>query len=339
MFRPLRTMSRVLAVVASVASIAGGAAGATTASAAAAVDSGGAVEIPYGEPGEVRPGEAWRIDCSGVVPPEGVRIECAAEGIVLNVAEYDTDWGTRPLRVPMSSGGVRATVDYRIALAPPPAPEITVDRWDIPVAVGRQSLIPLASLGVTCELCTAEGGAAIEVGEPEDAPDVSVGVGPTHLAVRSERAGDVAVPVRVTDDAGQEAVAELVISFVDSVATGPEALHVVSTAEQWDLAAFVWNSEQPVFACPAPAPPGLSCDADGSATLGGDRPSQVVFRVVDADGREALGSVTPGDVDVPVVPVWEATAPFTLAFEPPDDAAADDATVLSIIARLREGIS
>ncbi|MDQ0644063.1 hypothetical protein [Microbacterium murale] len=230
----------------------------------------GAVMIPYQEAGEIRPGEGWLIDCAALGVVEGVTITCDAESITLSAA-YDPDWGEHPLSVRMVSKHTDLQVGYALRMEPPPAPEITMDRLDMPIEVGEQAMLPLSALGIECEMCSDDGGAIIEVGKLPHGVDA--GVSATHLSVRGSVVGDAEIPLRVTDDAGQTGDVKLTVSFVKAAALATAdasadeeqpvgALHVVSSASEWDLAALSWGEDRTIV-CAEPRPAGLTCAPDG----------------------------------------------------------------------------
>lgn len=301
----------------------------------------GAVMIPYQEAGEIRPGEGWLIDCSSLGVVEGVTIACDTESITLSAA-YDPDWGEHPLSVRMVSKHTDLQVGYTLRMEPPPAPEITVDRLDMPIEVGAQAMVPLSALGIECEMCSDDGGALIEVGKLPHGVDV--GVSGTHLSVRGAAPRDVEVPLRVTDDAGQTGEVKLTLSFVEAASSEPVgALHVVSSASEWDLAALSWGDDLTVV-CAEPRPAALACAPDGTASLAADSPSpaQFMFRVVADDGAQAWGSVTvdadAGDRDV-AVPAWAHEAPLHMVYPPSgDDAPGEGGSLLGPLTLLLEGI-
>lgn len=324
---------------------------------AAADDTGGGqkpqnsavIEIPYGGPGELRVADGVRIDCGALPPVDGVDVACEPEGLVLEVAQYAPGWGERVLPVTLQTGATRSVVSYRVVLAPPPAPQVTRTRIDHPFTAGAQALVPLSMLGIDCALC---GAASVNVDAVTPA-SASAGVGATHLAVRSAVPGDVVVALRIVDDAGQEAAAEVTVSMAgggDAAPGAPGALHV-STAptRDVDLTAYAWGDGL-TFSCSAAdaTPTAPACTPDGRASLAampaaGD---QFAFRVVAADGRQALGSVTfadpaaGGTVAVPIAPVWDDTAPLGIrvAAPPADTGAVEGATVLSRLSRILQEV-
>ncbi len=300
----------------------------------------GVIEIPYGEPGELAPGEGVQVDCAAIPEVDGLTIGCDENGLVLTVDGFDAAWGERVLPVRLVTGSTSAVVDYRVVLGPPPAPEITRPRVDAPFPVGGQALVPLSLLGITCGLCSADV-ATVEVVEVAPATAFA-GVGTGHLAVRSGTAGDVVVLLRVHDDAGQSVEAEVTVSFAGGTDAAPRALHVFEPpAQTVDLASYAWGDGLS-FSCPSGAL-GASCSTDGRAQLAaipaeGD---QFAFRVVDADGRQSLGSVTfqeAGDA-ASVVPVsWAKTAELGIRVPPADDGADESAPPLSDLARILQEV-
>lgn len=304
------------------------------------------IEIPYGDPGELRVAEGVRIDCDALRPVDGVEVACEPDGLVLEVAGYDPEWGERVLPVTLEAGSARTVVNYRVALAPPAAPEVTRTRIDHPYIAGSQALVPLSVLGIVCTLCDA---ASVHVDEVT--PDSAfAGVGATHLAVRSTAPGDVVVALRIEDDAGQQVDAEVTVSFVAGEDAVPHALHVsIAPAAEVDLTALAWGDDL-TFSCSAAdaavaRPP--TCTGDGRASFTGTPVpgEQFVFRVVDSDGRQALGSVTfvesaegaPGTV--PVAPVWDDTAELGVRVAaPPDDEDDDTDAPLSRLSRILQEV-
>jgi len=307
----------------------------------------GAVAIPYQETADIRPGEGWLIDCSRLAQIEGATITCESDAITLSGA-YDPDWGEHALAVHMVSRHAELDVGYRITMEPPPEPAIAVERLDLPVAVGAQAMFPLSALGIVCEVCTAEGGALIEVGELPQG--VSAGVSETHLSVRSSSPGDVEIPLRVTDDAGQEVTANLALSFVPATDQSPGALHIVTDAVEWDLTEFVWGDDVTIL-CTEPRPTALTCAPDGTAAFHGAgkltaaeaaRPAQFMFRVNSPDGSQTWGSVTVDDtVDgvVTAAQAWADEAPLHMVHPPSDEQSnVEGESLLGPLTLLLEGI-
>ncbi|WP_164234249.1 hypothetical protein [Microbacterium hydrocarbonoxydans] len=302
----------------------------------------GAVEIPFQETGDIRPGEGWLIDCGRLGELDGVTVACEPDGISLTAEGYDPDWGERPLAVELVSASARLEVTYSVRLGPPPAPEMAVDRLDLPVRVGEQAMVPLSALGITCAVCSEEGGATIEVGTLP--PGFAAGVSATHLSLRGSAAGDVAIPLRVTDDAGQQTTAELTVSFVEGGVDRASALHIVSPASEWDLASLSWGEDR-VILCTGPQPDGLTCEPDGAAELSGDGggPAQFLFRVIAADGEDGWGSITVDESlegDEPAAPSWADEAPLHLVYPPAGEDSADvSGSLLGPLSLLLEGMS
>lgn len=314
---------------------------------AAEEDSGpppdGAVEIPYLESGEIRPAEGWLIDCAQLEPMRDVRLVCEPEAVSLTAVGYDPDWGEHPLPVTLRSAHTSIDVTYRVRMAPPDAPVAAVSRFDLPIAVGAQAMIPLAGLGITCTLCSEEGGATIRVGELP--PGVEAGVSETHLTVRGSFAGDAAIPLELTDDAGQTVSAELTVSFLPGLAADAGALHVVAAGEEWDLAELSWGEDIRFF-CGEPRPAALSCAPDGTAALpaGDGGPGQFLFRIVTAAGAQSWGSVTvdpAADGQTLAVPSWAGSAPLVTVYPPPgeEDQAVVGGSLLGPLLLLMEGMS
>ncbi|MFT4220240.1 MAG: hypothetical protein QM611_06955 [Microbacterium sp.] len=302
--------------------------------------SDGAIVIPYGETAEVRPGAGWRVLCDSVSKLDGVRIECSADGLTLTAKPYDPRWGEHTLELTQRSETVKLPLSYRVRMGPPAPPEVGAPRIDLPIAVGQQALIPLSALRISCEACTSEGGATLRVLTPP--PGVSVGVSETHLALRAEQPGDAAIPVQLVDDAGQSTTSELVASFVSSPrprAVG--ALHMRSAEEDVDLSLLSWGNGL-TFVCPERAD-GVGCSADGEGTLPPDAsPAQLVFRVVDAEGRQALGSVTRDDEQsdpAPAGAAWQREAALVMVAAPVEEEADSAEAPLSAIARYLEGMT
>ena len=347
--RPTATLGAVvLAVAAAITPAAASAA--SPAHAAEGADEGqtantALIEIPYGEPAELPVAEGVAVDCAALPPGDGFETSCEPTGITLTAAEYDPEWGERVLPVTLVSGATRTVVNYRIALAPPPAPEITAPRVDAPFAAGEQVLIPLSLLGITCTLCSPDT-ASVRVGAVSPAT-AHAGVGSTHLAVRSDAPGDVTVELTVEDDAGQTATAEVIVSMVEAMTdAAPLALHVASApARAIDLADLAWGDDLS-FSCP-PAIAGATCGVDGTVSLPADPlpGDQLSFRVVDGRGLQAVGSVTfsgdaGGAASISPIPLdWSASGPLALRVPaPPSDEEDDGATVLSRLSRILQEV-
>ncbi|WP_449407495.1 hypothetical protein [Microbacterium maritypicum] len=313
---------------------------------AAAPAPGDAIEVSYSDVSEIRPGEGWLIDCSGVGTLDGIAVTCADDSVTLVSAGFDPALGTQTLTVPQVFGSLRISVDYRVRLEPPPAPEVGVDRIDLPIAVGEQALLPISALAITCAACTAEGGATIHVETPPPVgksavpSGVAVGVSATHIAVRGTIPGDVAIPVTITDDAGQSVSGEVTVTFVDSPARTVGGLHVIGDVDGLDMVEQVWGGDATIV-CSTPQSVGLRCMADGGVERTGEGPAQLLFRVVADDGRFSWGSVTAAD-DVDGValaaPSWESEAPLSLVSAPVEEEQAQEAAPLAGLARLLEGI-
>ncbi|MFB4351362.1 hypothetical protein [Microbacterium sp. CR_7] len=311
---------------------------ASSALAASAPESGGAVEVSYSDVSEIRPGEGWLIDCSGVGVLEGITVTCAEDRVELVSAGFDTDLGTQTLTVPQVFGATRLSVDYRVRLEPPPAPEVGGDRLDLPIAVGEQALIPLSALAITCAVCTDDGGATIRVDDPP--AGVSAGVSSTHLALRATTPGDAVVPLTVTDDAGQAVSIELTVSVIAAPDAVMGGLHVVGDATAIPVAEQIWGGDAAIV-CSAPQSIGLRCTAEGGVERTGAGPAQLLFRVVADDGRFTWGSITddPDADDIALAaPSWESEAPLSLVSAPVDEQQADDVVPLAGLAQLLEGI-
>ncbi|MFE5409276.1 hypothetical protein [Microbacterium sp. NPDC056569] len=343
--RPTATLGAVILAVA----VAIMPATASAASSAEAADEGqtentALIEIPYGEPGELSVAEGVTIDCGALPAADGFETSCEPTGITLTVAEYDPEWGERVLPVTLVSGATRTVVNYRVGLAPPPAPEITAPRVDAPFAAGGQVLVPLSLLGITCTLCSPDT-ASVRVGAASPAT-AHVGVGPTHLAVRSDAPGDVTVELSVKDDAGQTATAEVIVSMVEATTdAAPLALHVKSApVRAIDLAGLAWGDDL-AFSCPTTIAD-ATCGADGAVSLPADPSSgdQVSFRVVDGRGHQAFGSVTFGDdaggaASVSPIPVdWSESSPLGIAVPAPPPDEEDGASVLSRLSRILQEV-
>lgn len=300
----------------------------------------GAVLIPYQESTDIRPGEGWLIDCAPLGTVDGATITCEPETITLSAA-YDPEWGEHPLSVRMVSKHTDVSISYTLRMEPPPAPEVAIERLDMPIVVGAQAMLPLAALGINCEACTEDGGAVIEVGKLP--PDVSAGVSKTHLSIRSSVSGDVEIPLQVTDDAGQSATVTLAVSFVPSGDDAVGALHAVSSEFEWDLTELAWGDDV-MFLCTEPRPAGLSCAPDGTAQLAkGTVPAQFMFRVIGADGAQSWGSATVDDAaesDMLAVPAWHREAPLVMVYPPSggDETAVEGESLLGPLTLLLEGI-
>lgn len=305
--------------------------------------SDGAVQIAYGDSTEIRPGEGWTVLCDGIGSLDGVEIACSGDGVTLTAEEYDPEWGAHPLSVTQRSGSTTIDVTYRVRLEPPPAPEVAVTRLDVPIAVGTQFLVPISALAITCAACTDDGGAEIAIGALPSG--VSAGVSRTHLVLRSTTPGDAPIPLTLTDDAGQRVDAEITASFVDAVPerTGQSgALHLLSDGDEWTLADLAWG-EDLLAVCSPGQSLGMRCTAEGTVErTTEDTAAQLLFRIVDGDGRTTWGSITSDadlDSDLLAAPVWESEAPLVLVSPPAEDAQEKTGTTpLAGLAELLEGI-
>lgn len=312
--------------------------GAIPAAASAAGDSpadSGIVEIPYGEPVDVRPSAGWTIDCAGVGALEGVELVCTEEGITLT-APFDAEAGERILPVSLRAGAASAEVRYRVRLEPPAPPEIAASSIDIPLPVGRQSLVPLSLLELTCVLCTD---ARIEVREVVPASAV-VGIGSAHLAVRPTAPGPISVKLTVTDDAGQSVDAELALFATAAAPGAPLALHVRGP-EPVALSQLTAGDDVTISCLAVDV--ALTCGTDGQITRTAESaiPVQVAFRVVDATGRQSLGSLTVDPASAPPLPVapsWAQTAVLGLAVPVPSEDEAEAPSLLAPLARMLQEV-
>lgn len=327
----LAVATTVVAPWAAVAADTGGAAG----------QDAGSVVIPYAGSGEVRFGDGWTIECGGVGAPDGVAVACEGAALTLTAAAFDPDAPARTLVVPLRSGSVETTARFRVVQEPPAAPEIGAPVVPGPFPVGSQALVPLSSLGITCGLCTAPA-ATIRVAGVSPA-SAFAGVSGTHLAVRSSHRGDVVVSIEVQDAAGQTTATDLTVGFGGSDAV-PVALHVVvPVAEALDLADYAWG-DRLRFDCAddprSPASVAAECSADGAVVVTGAAPgAQFAFRVVDAGGGIARGSITFAAADATAAPVavsWaqEASLAVVVPAPPADDAAHADDSALAPLARI-----
>lgn len=331
--RPLAASARALLALTCIAGLS--LAGATSARGDDGATDSGIVQIPYGEPVDVRASEGWSVDCASVGALEGVEIACAPDGLTL-AAPFDADAGERLLPVTLRAGAASVEVRYRVRLAPPPGPEVATPIVDAPLPVGAQSLVPLGMLGITCGLCTD---ARVQIADVEPA-SARVGVGGAHLVVRPAESGEIRVRVRVVDDAGQVGDAAVRLFAVDAASRGPVALHVRAAAPpRADALAF---GDDVRVECVSASMP-LACDANGAVTLVGapDRAGQAVVRAIDASGRQALGSITL-DPDArsatPVAPAWHDSAPLDLAVPPPPESANDGPAPLAPFARILQEV-
>jgi hypothetical protein len=312
----------------------GVAAGATPAAAATPDPSDAAAEQSEGAPAEAVAitylGEAtisaappWVVAGCSFDPLPDVAVVCTADdGVKLTASAYDAGWGEHPFTVLLDGPLGRLEADYRVTLAPPEPPAVEPRAFGYPVASGAQTLVPLSLLGITCTLCSPDGGAEIEVAGFEPATAGFASVTGAHLALRIRPGftGDVVLPVRVRDDAGQTAEFEFTFRVSPAPTQPFGALHVVVQAPDAgeplviDLAALTWpNPSEPGtrYRCAEPVRGTVAC-ADGVATyLGpplddGDSPvldqlpaldqfpvlDQFAVQIVAPDGRQALASVT-----------------------------------------------
>lgn len=301
--------------------------------------SDGAIAVSYTETTDVRPGAGWLIDCDAIEPLDGIEIACLPDGLTLTSLGFDVDLGEQVLTVRQSFGPTTIDVRHRVRLEPPPAPEVAVTRFDLPIAVGRQALIPISALGISCDLCTVDGGATIALGELP--LGMRAGVSGTHLAVRGSFAGDVVLPLTVTDDAGQAVDVELTVSFVTAAAAPAAALHWVGDPAEISLLSPA-VADGALVVCSPTQSLDLSCDEDGALQGGGTAPAQLLFHVVGADGALGWGSVTAADAGEPTtlaVPSWESEAPLSIVTVPPTGEQQPDVIVpLAGLAQLLEGI-
>lgn len=307
-----------------------------------------AVAVPYLGETEITPAAPWRVArCPDA--PAGLLVACRPDRVTLTAEGFDPAWGEPTLTVGLDGPLGALDVAYRVLLAPPEPPAAETVLWDAPVASGAQVLIPLAALGVTCKLCTP-GEARLEVGvaEPESAA-VATATG-SHVAVRTTPGftGDLAVPVRVVDDAGQAGGFSIVLRVGPVPAEPFGALHVLVPVEadgsaSIDLAALAWPESLPgaIAECSAALAGMVACAGgvatytapEGDALAGSD---QFAVRLVAPDGRIARGSVTlePAGTAPALAPVAGGTsAPLRVLLPaPPEEGAAPAASVFGDLA-------
>lgn len=320
----------------------------------------GLVVIPYLEPVEIAPAEGWRVDCAGVGELEGIEMTCVDGKVTLTADTYDSAWGEHVLTVPLRAGSAEADVAYRVRQGPPTAPVLAASVIDAPLEVGRQTLVPLSLLGVECTLCAEDASLAVV----ETTPGLVAGVSGTHLALRGSIPGEGIVTVEITDDTGQAVSTEITVFVTPASASavgGPTALHVtVASAEGLSLADLAWGSDL-TFSCPIDPVVAVTCDPDGGIAITEPEPGaaesteesaqklpvQFSFRVVDADGRQSIGSVTidpdaEASADGAPVPVrWAETADLGIAVAIPpdeDEDGGDEASVLSELDRILQEV-
>lgn len=274
------------------------------------------VEVPLQSTLEVRPAEGWSFaDCDTLLSASELVTNCSPAGFVVTGPAYDAD--IEPVRVPvlLQSGSRTLTVDYVIRLALPAPPTAPDTKIDLPLAAGAVSLIPLSELGLECGLCSA-GVSKIEVRGSAPAAAGVASVTGTHLvfAAAPDARGPVEVDIHVTDDIGTRSNTIRVTVYLSA---GPETtfhgLHLVQAPGAVELsAAQLLASERPdeliIAGCESPLRGTVMCTPDGSITytppaddeadIGAsvdastESDDQFAVRIVSADGRQALTSVT-----------------------------------------------
>ncbi len=294
----------------------------------------GVVEIPYGEPLDVRASPGWIIDCAAVGALEDIEVVCAPDALRLS-APYTPDAGEQILSVPQRAGAAAAEVRYRVRLAPPAAPEVGASVIGMPLPVGAQSLVPLALLEITCGLCED---ARLEVEKVEPAI-ATVGIGPGHLAVRPTAAGAFAVTLALIDDAGQRVSTELQLFAAAPLAGAPRGRHVV--ADEPPAPDALADRQDVTVHCLA-VDPALRCAPDGTLTVSGEltRPVQAALRILDAEGRQSLASVTvdPGARPGLIAPAWADAADLGIAVPLPPEEETEGPSVLAPFARILQEV-
>jgi hypothetical protein len=268
------------------------------------------VAIPYLGEATISVAAPWVV--AGCDPDQlpGVAVVCGDDGVKLTASAYDPAWGEHVFTVQLDGPLGRLSIGYRVTLAPPEAPTAEPRSLGFPVASGSQTLVPLSLLGITCTLCSADGGAQLEVApfEPVSAGFATFTGAHLALRIRPGFTGDVLLPVRVTDDAGQTAAFEFSFRVSPAPAEPYGALHVVVEAPDdgeplvVDLAALTWpEPAEPgtSYGCGIPVRGVVGCTGAVATYLGptlaeGDVPvlDQFAVQIVAPDGRQALASVT-----------------------------------------------
>ena len=318
------------------------------------------VEVPLEQSLEVRPAAGWSFaDCGPLLKASELVTVCTAEGFTVTGPAYDADIEPVRVAVPLRSIGTGAelTVDYVIRLAEPSLPDAPDTTIDLPLTAGAVSLVPLSELGLDCGLCSA-GEASVEVRKVEPGAAGTARVTGAHLVFSAdpEAQGPVEVDLRVKDDTERASKTFRVTLHVSQPTRPPlQGLHLLRPAEALTVSAEdllgplgfegggqPGGADEPIIvaAC-GPALHGtVSCTPGGgivyeprsSGADGADDPEseqalpdQFSVRLVAADGRQTLASVTlvaagggAPAVLAPASGAERATLQFSLPRPPPE---------------------
>jgi hypothetical protein len=277
------------------------------------------IAVPYLDEVEVGTAEGWAIsDCAAVTVPEPLTVACEPGSFTIATETYDRDFGTVEVPVPIASGDLAMTVVYRVSMAPPTPPTVSLTDDDRPIPAGSRALIPYSDLGIECEGCT-DGGPSVRVGAVSPRGAGTASVTPTHLvfAPRPSFVGKAKLRLTLTDDTGQAGErSELTVHVSPAGATTLVALHTAvelaaSGPTTVGLAALSQSSGKTpprLLSCGEAVHGTVTCAADGTATytpVGAPQLDQFSFRTLSDEGEQATGSIT-------LVPAGTGTVPLGL---------------------------
>ncbi|MDQ2660441.1 MAG: hypothetical protein M3Y52_01050 [Actinomycetota bacterium] len=264
-----------------------------------------AIGVPYLGRATIEPAAGWQIiDCAGPAATTPLVVACDPTRIELAAPNFDPAAKPVVLPVALSNGRTSMVFDYVVTTEPPAAPKVAAARSGAPVAAGSVVLVPISDLGVECAVCV-EGGSLEVAGVSPEGAGTAVAT-PTHVVFRpaADFAGEAELHVRFVDDFGTRS--NEVSHLVPVYRAGPSALIALSVfapfaasgATSLDLTELAFSAgggELRFVGCGTAVHGTVVCGSDGSAEYTPSSAAtvdQFSFRVVDADGEQATGSVT-----------------------------------------------
>ncbi|WP_324013205.1 hypothetical protein [Microbacterium sp. JZ37] len=291
-------MRRSLAVLALAAASA-----ASLVAPAAAYSGPNAIAIPYLDEKAVNTPEGWTVtDCAPVLAASDLVVACAADGFLLRAEEYDPDYGSDIVPVPMTNGRTTTIMEYVVSLEAPEAPSVPSAAYPHPVAAGGTLLLPVSDLGATCLVCGGGGRLEVFSVSPSDVAEVTATE--THLVIRPKASfdGPLEVTVRMADQYGTWSEPATISVPVYRAERPPvaQSVHAPLTpgeVSEFDLAGLVATepgARLSLVSCGDAVHGTVVCGADGIARYlprDGARADQFSFHVAQG-GAQATGSVT-----------------------------------------------
>ena len=287
------------------------------------------VGVPFEGSIDVSPAAGWEfIDCAGLREAVPLVTACGADGFTAAAPEYDPE--AEPYRVNVALRGPDGPTEipYLVRLEPPAPPTGTDTTIDLPVPAGAPTLIPFTALGLDCERCTP-GTASIEVAGVDPEASAAATVTGTHLVVvpHADTRGESYVHLRLVDDMQQvskQFIVTLSVGNPDRIslrplhrAVGPMN-HDESRSDEGPLEFDVdqlvtqldgTRSDIISVSCSLPLHGAALCSPEGRITYtpavtaeGEWLRDQFSVRATDAEGREALASVTVMEASASLVP-------------------------------------